>query len=191
MAVTLSELQRRFFDRMDEGSSQYISTAQATDVLNEAYSLLWSLYCERDPKFFETIASITPLVNVRDYPLPTDFRRLTKLYALPTPGATPQQSYHVPLARTMRDEYQGTPSVYNYYQSESNYIPTYEIYGNTLRLDPTPRTAPTFTLSLWYMPHYTPLVNGTDLTHVAIYPGHEQLIINQAVIMIKVAKEEV
>lgn len=189
MAVALSELTRRFFDRMDEGASQYISQQQAIDVINEAYSLLWSEYVKCDGRYFETESIFTPVVNVRDYPLPANFRRLISIYAIPLPIGSVATGYHIPMQRSGRMQYQGGAPV-SYAAFYDQPVPNYMLLGSNIRLDPTPVTAPNFAVALWYLAHYTPLVNTTDTLDPGIFPGHEQYIINQAVIQLKLGKEE-
>lgn len=184
MPVSLSELRRRFFDRMDEGQSQYVSPEQATDCLNEAYTVLWGIYARKDPNFFQTRQYIQPAIAVADYLLPNDFRMLTAAYIVASQGTATR----VPMQRTMRAQYVGTPATT--FEASGVYYPTYELYGPWLRLDPVPSQVPAFKIELWYVQHCMPLVLDSDTLHAAIYPGHEQFLLNQAVIMTKIGKEE-
>ena len=186
MAVTLKELRTRFYDRMDEGqnSSNYVDEPEADTMLNEAYSLLWGIYSRKVPDYFESEATLTPVVGQRDYQLPTDFRSAIKVYWLPQ-GAG---AAHIPMSRIARMTY--TPAVPT--GAWVAPVPAYEIVGDRLRLQPTPTSIPTPApvVSLWYRPHYRPLRADEDTLDSRIYPGHEQFIINQAVIVTKIGKEE-
>lgn len=190
MAISLATLQQRVFDLIDEGSSQYITAQQCTDQINNGYGQLWSKYVLKQPTWFETDYAFTPVVNTRDYALPTNCRRVLKVYALPAPGTAPAVSTHVPLCRTMSQTYMGQPSQWSYYYPTGAWIPTYDLLGNNIRLDPTPTVTPQFQIAVWYEPHYVPLVSGTDTLDAAIWPGHEQFIVLQAAIMLRMGKEE-
>jgi hypothetical protein len=190
MAISLLTLQTRVFDLMDEGLSTYITASQCNDQINNAYAQLWSMYIMKDPKYVETDYQFTPVINTRDYALPTNFRRLIRAFALPIPGATAAQSTHVPLRRTMSGQYMGVPSQYSYYYPTGSWIPSYEIYGTNIRLDPTPTVTPTYQIAVWYQADHIPLVVNTDTLDNTIYPGHEQYIVLQAAIMLRMGKEE-
>ena len=189
--IALSDLRQRFYDLMDEGSSQYISVALANSYINNAGSLLQNFIATEDPWRVYNEAILTPTVNVRDLPLPADFRNALKVYAIPNAIAG-QPPFYVPLMQFNAMRYQQGQYTWSYNTYPlANPLPRYRIMGQVLRLDPTPTVAPVgYTVALQYVTSWTPLVLDTDTLPALQVPGHEQWIVNQAVIYAKL-KEEV
>ena len=182
---TLSDLRQRFYDRFDEGSSQYIDAPQANRYINEAGRHLHNWIVSMNEDYLWTTFPIAVNTNQQDYALPNDFFKDLKVFGVYTApvGNVP---YYWPLQRIMKNEFRGGPATVFRYPF---YAPFgYMIIGQTLRITPIPSYV-NFNLEMWYAPHYAELVNDTDTVHVSVAPGWDEFIVNQAVIAAKLKEE--
>lgn len=187
--TTLADLRQRFYDRFDEGQSLYIDVAQANRLINEAGAHLHNWISTADEWYLWKRYTVLPQANVMDYPLPSDFHKSLKVfgtYANPTPG---QAAYYWPLARIMPEEFRGGPASAFRLPFQQPY--GYMILGNTLRLTPVPQVQQNYAVEMWYAPHYTPLVNDTDVMDISVAPGWDEFVVDYAVISAKIKEESV
>jgi hypothetical protein len=185
--TTLADYRRRFYSRFDEGQSQYIDNATANDLINEARAHLhnWIVTSNEDYMVNEYVFTI--VTNQADYALPADYFKDLKVFGYYSQPSSPQP-YYWPLRRLMRGEYRGgSANIYRYLASAPNI--GYMILGNVLRLDPAPTAVSTVGVKMWYAPHYTPLVNDSDVENAAWVPGWDEYVVNQAVISAKMKEE--
>jgi hypothetical protein len=63
----------------------------------------------------------------------------------------------------------------------------YMMMGQTLRIVPTPQKVTN--LLMWYVPMYVDLTADTDTLEMAMVPGWQEFIINQAVIAARIKEE--
>lgn len=186
-SVFLSDLRQRFYDLMDEGQGQnYVSPAQADQYINNAIALLHNFIVTEDPWRIYKEYNYAPMKGQASLDLPEDFRDALKVYAIPTAS---NGLRYIPLRRF-------NASQYGSFSPEdggllSNPVPSYRIMGNSLRLDPAPANSPVgYTVALWYTPQAPVLKDTSSVYTYTGTQGHEQWIVNQAVIYAKM-KEEV
>jgi hypothetical protein len=185
--TTLVDYRQRFYDRFDEGQSTYIDNAQANRLINEARAHLhnWIVVSNEDYMVSEYV--FTVVANQADYALPVDFFKDLKVFGYYSQPSSPQP-YYWPLPRRMRGEYRGgSANIYRYPTANVGF--GYMILGNVLRLDPMPASGGSVGIKMWYAPHYTPLVNDSDVENAAWVPGWDEYVVNQAVIGAKIKEE--
>lgn len=180
--ATLAELRNRAYALMDEGQSQYLGVAEMDNYVNNAASILHNVVVTESPWRAQKEFTWQPLMGVADYALPTDFRDNLRVF-------TKQGNYFTPLKQFNVSQY-GYGSDNAWRQAPMSCHPRYRIMGNVLKLDPAPTVTPLWTLLMWYAPQYIPMVADTDSLFSFNLSGHEQWVVNSAVIYAK-AKEEV
>lgn len=182
---TLADLRQRFYDRFDEGASQYIDQPQANRLINEAGRWLHNWIVSSSEDYIVSIFSITLVSNQQDYPLPADFFKDLKVFGVNNAvgGAAP---FHWPMRRVMKNEYRGGPATAFRYPFMAPF--GYMIIGNNIRVTPVPSDV-NFSLEMWYAPHYTEMLNDADTCQSSIAPGWDEFIINHAVIAAKIKEE--
>lgn len=186
--TTLADYRQRFYDRFDEGQSQYVDTAQANRLINEARAHLHNWIVTSGEWYIWQTYQIAVVANQTDYALPADFFKDLKVfgyYQSPV-ASTP---YYWPLKRIMPQEFRGGPSD-NYRYLYSGQPFGYLILGDRLRLTRVPSDT-TFNIEIWYAPHFTPLVNDSDQELISVVPGWDEFVVNQAVISAKLKEESV
>jgi hypothetical protein len=184
-SMQLSDLRQRFYDRFDEGSSQYIDQAQANRLINEAGRHLHNWIVSESEDYIVRIYPIQVNVNQQDYPLPSDFFKDLKVWGVytQTSGNIP---YYWPLMKLMKNEFRGGPATVFRYPFYGPF--GYLILGQFLRITPIP-VYNNFNLEMWYAPHYAELINDSDVVDVSVAPGWDEFIVNQAVIGAKLKEE--
>jgi len=181
----LGDLLTRFYDRFDEGSSQYIGTTQATRLINEGGRHLHNWIISVSEDYIVNITTIAITQYQIDYALPNDFFKDIKVFGTYTTAVgTTSVPYYWPMRRVMKNEYRGGPATAF---RLPYYIPFgYMIFGQTFRITPMPDIVNNFGVQLWYAPHYTELVNVTDTMAISVIPGWDEFVINHAVIGAKI-----
>ena len=167
---TLAQLRTKFYNRFDEGSQNYIATAEANDLINEGAEDLytWIVNTAEDYIWREQTGQVT--ATVTDFVLPADFYKALKVFVI-------VNGFYSPLKRLMPDEWSGSVG-----------RPGYMIIDNYLRFSQT-MTSASQNISLWYVPSYTPLVADTDKWSFQYIPGMAEYAVNYATISAR-AKEE-
>jgi hypothetical protein len=187
MSTSLLDLRTRFYNRFDEGATNYISVAEANSLLNEGGEHLHNWIVNEGEYYIWKETPIPMVAGQSDYPLPTDFLKILKVFgtmAYPTVSGSPALR---PLDRLMPEEYRGL-SMGAFQGPYPAIAQCYMLMGNTLRIMPVPM-ATTPQIVLWYAPQYTPLVVDTDLTSLSQFAAAEEFIINQAVIAARLKEE--
>ena len=184
--TTLADYRTRFYSRFDEGQSNYIDTATANSLINEARAHLHNWVVTSNEDYIVNEFSWAFVTGQRDYPLPLDFFKDLKVFLTYSDGTNPT-SYQA-LPRFMRGEQRGG-SAETWGFMPVPYAMRYRILGQVLRLDPAPQTTTGYGVTMEYAPHYTALVNDTDVEQVWTVPGWDEFVVNQAVISAKLKEE--
>jgi hypothetical protein len=186
MAVTLAQLRKQFYNRFDVGAQNYIQTDEANTLINEGASHLHN-WLVTEAEYLIWQESQIPLVpGVSDYPFAPTVQKLLKLFGPAYNPSSVSTPAWMPLHRIMPQEYRGgNMGALNTIQPFWPY--GYMLMGQTLRIIPTPQKA--MTLLMWYVPVYVDLVADTDTTELALVPGYQEFIINQAVIGARIKEE--
>ncbi len=182
---TLQDLRQRFYDRFDEGASQYIDTNQANRLINEGGRWLHNWIISSSEDYIVSKATINVNANQADYPLPADFFKDLKVFGVGTLDAT-NPPYHWALRRLMKNEYHGGSATAFRLPFTAPY--GYMITGQILTISPVPSEV-SFNIEMWYAPHYAEMVNDADTCSSAIVPGWDEFIVNHAVIAAKIKEE--
>lgn len=186
MPVTLAQLRTQFYNRFDVGQQNYIQVAEANSLINEAAAHLhnWLITEAEYLIWGETTIPLTP--GVSDYPIIGSVQKLLKLFGPAIANAAPATPAWIPLRRIMPQEYRGGNM--GAFVSPMPFYPLgYMLMAQTLRVIPTPQKA--MNLLMWYVPAYTDLVNDTDSLELAVVPGWQEFVINQAVIGARIKEE--
>lgn len=184
---TLAELRKRFYDRFDEGQLNYIQVAEANQLINEGAAHFHNWLVSEAEYMIWKEATLPLVPGQSDYPLPTDFMKMLKVFGPNRYPVAAGPASVSPLQRMMPEEYRGL-NMGAYQGPFPQYPQAYMMLGNSLRIMPVPSTA-SGSLLYWYAPMYTPLVLDTDVTPAILEPGWEEFIINQAVIAARIKEE--
>lgn len=169
-APTLASLRTAFYNRFDEGSQNYIGTDEANSLINEACEHLYNWLIASGENYVsrELQGQLTPTQT--DFPLPEDFFKLLKVFIV-------NSGRYTPVPRLMLEEWRGS------------YGPCgYIMIDNLLRFSQS-MTAQNTTVSIFYVPDFTELVNDTDTFSFQYIPGCAEFIVNQAVIGARLKEE--
>lgn len=182
---TLADLRQRFYDRFDEGTSQYIDQPQANRLINEGARWLHNWIVTANEDYIVSITTINLIANRSDYSLPADFMKDLKVFGVSN-AVSGAQPYHWPMRRVMKNEYRGgSATAFRLpYMAPFGYM----ILGNTLRVTPVPSQI-NFNLEMWYAPHYAEMTNDADTCASSIVPGWDEFIVNHAVLGAKIKEE--
>lgn len=169
-APTLATLRTAFYNRFDEGSQNYIGIPEANALINEGAEHLynWLISTGENYVFTELQGTLSPTVT--DFALPADFFKLLKVFVV-------NGGIYTPIPRLMLDEWTGSFGRFGYIL-----IDGYLRFSQSV-------SRPTATISMWYAPTYTRLVNDTDAFSFQYIPGSAEFIINQAVIAARIKEE--
>lgn len=186
MAVTLAQLRKQFYSRFDVGAQNYIQTDEANQLINEGASHLHN-WLVTEAEYLIWQESLLPLVaGQSDYPFPPTTQKLLKLFGPAYNAASVTTPAWMPLHRIMPQEYRGG-SMGALNQPIPFWPHGYMLMGQTLKIIPTPQKA--MNLLMWYVPVFQDMVADTDTTELALAPGYQEFIINQAVIGARIKEE--
>lgn len=179
--TTLLDLRTRAYQLMDEGQSQYLGVAEMNNYINNAAAILHNIIAVDDPWRVKEESFHGLKAKQHLYQIPDPLMRLLRVFHVTPQGRYTQLKSYNP------SEYEGgiDPS-YTVCFPGFRYV----LMRNFIRIDPAPSTVNGDMLVLWYTPQYQPLLADTDTLPYYQLSGHEQWIINGAVIYAK-TKEEV
>lgn len=187
MPSALSDLRTRVYARVDEGAQNYVGVPEMNALINEGAEHLHNWIVSEGEAYAWKESTIPLLTNQSDYTLPTDFMKLLKLFGPATNSTTIGPPALKPMNRIMPGEYRGMNM--GWYQGPSPQYPqAYMLLGNVLRIMPVP-SVNSGSVVLWYAPNFAPLVADTDMTELAMFPGAEEFIVNQAAIGFRLKEE--
>lgn len=148
--VQLVMLRNRMLQRANLENSRLISTEEATDYINQAWSMVYEILVQTDESYSTTSIVYNTTNSVATYPLPSDFYK--------------ERGVDVNFSGIIIDAKRFMFSERNLYQSPSIWTEgspiAFNIVGNNLVLYPTPQGA--FIVTLWYAPTPTLLAQDTD-----------------------------
>jgi len=175
--LTLAELRTAARQEADKENDFHVSEAELTRYINvaiaELYDMLVSAYGN---EYFTKQGTPFQTNNGNTYPLPADFYKMTGVDVNYSPGNKPIALKPIPFHER------------NFYRVPGPRIPyqlKYMIVGNDIVLVPNPNSG--YTITLWYIPKCTYLVNDNDTFNG--YNGWEEYVIVWAAIKM-LAKEE-
>lgn len=156
--ITLTDLISRARSRADMVNSLFCTDAEFTVFVNSAYAELYELLVKTFEDYFLTSTTIATVAGTDTYALPVGMFKLrgVDLLLSAAPG------HYVPLERFEFEERwkfaDGWSSGYTAAGTQLNYT----LVNKQLLLAPAPDGI--YSLKVWYVPNYTPLVAGSDVT---------------------------
>lgn len=186
MGVSLAQLRKQFYNRFDVGAQNYIQVDEANTLLNEGASHLHNWLVTEAEYLIWQETTIGLLPGVSDYPFPPTMQKLLKLFGPSIANAQISVPAWVPMQRIMPNEYRGG-NMGAWATVQPSWPFAYMLMGQVLRIIPTPQKPAN--LLMWYVPTYIDLVADTDQVELALVPGYQEFIINQAVIGARIKEE--
>jgi hypothetical protein len=159
ITMQLSDLRTAAKQRADMVFSNFLTTAEWNQVINQSYLELYDLLIEKyeSDYFVQTPYSFsTDGVNVL-FPLPPDFYKLKGLDVQLTGVNTGQWFTVRRINFSERNKYNLPTALSGYRYSHLGY----KLVGANIMLQPLPQAGLSF--RLWYAPRLTPLVLDTDV----------------------------
>lgn len=154
-AVSLTKLMTRARNRADKLNDPHVGDDELVDYINEGakrlHELVVGAYGE---DYVKKESAFTTVSGQRDYPLPSDFFKLTGVDLTVSNKAIPLKRFMEP----ERDAYRNVSTV------SWLSVPRYKLEGNNLRLYPAPSIATPGTII--YIPLLQVLVGGVGSTYV-------------------------
>lgn len=168
MSITLSDLRTAVRRRADQENSRFISDAELDTYINAAYAELYDLLVSRFADYFLTNETFTLGGSTSSNSLPAghyktrgvDMQVNGEWISLPQWMFGERNANRRGLARLARGGI------------------SYRVAGGNLMFQPEGDTAGTF--RHWYIPRYTPLVNGTDVLS-GVLDFEEYIIVDGAI----------
>lgn len=156
-------------DRTNLSDDGFVSFAEVRDYVNAEASLLYDILVrEYDSNYFLTIKNdYTLTAGTEAYALPTDFYKAIKLFYRQG-GERRYALRRFNPEDDVDNTYAPVISTYCY----PRYL--YRIMGGNIYIYPNPTTGDN--LELWYVPHYTKLVNEGDTITINVPVGWEDVI---------------
>jgi hypothetical protein len=151
-AVSLTTLRARARERADFTSSAFVSdTATSLDAwINEGAQELHDLLVTHDgDEYAASSTSFSTVVGTSDYSLPTDFLKLLAVDWASNGRQIDLKKFELKERNAYRSQL-----------ASALLLPRYRLAGNSIRLYPAPTVVTTVTV--WYVPALTVLVNGAD-----------------------------
>lgn len=147
--VTLAYLKEQVRARADQQNSQFIQDAELTNYINGSVSSLYDLLVETAEDYYMASQVIPIIQGTNEYSLPTNFYKVLGVDYLVNNKPVPMSRFN------FRDRH-----LYNYLDARPEIV-RYAIWGSLLVFKPVaPRIA---SVTLWYVPTVTKLVNDTDV----------------------------
>lgn len=177
--MTLTELLAAVRQRADIVNSQFITDPELTSYINQSYFELYDILVQKyGDNYYVSSATITTDGTNDKYSLPTDFLKLLGVdLVLATDANVTLRQFN------MSDRNRFTAPNFQSFYGVTNL--RYRLHGNQLWLTPKPSSGQT--LTVFYVPRMTPLVNGADT--VDGVSGWTEYIILDAVIKCKLKGE--
>lgn len=164
--VTLSYLKGQVRSRADQQNSQFISDAELTNFINGSASSLYDLLVQAAEDYYVQSEVIPIVQGTNEYTLPSMFYKILGVdyYVNNKP---------VPMSRFMFRE----RHLYNYLDARPEIV-RYATWGQELIFKPqAPQIA---SVTVWYVPRITLLVNDSDLLD-GVNGWEEYLILDAAI----------
>jgi len=152
LAATLATLRTRAQRRADLENSNFVGTAEWTDLINEAYVELWDLLVAAYADWFLSSSEFTLSGSTSTQALPADFYKLVELDYVTGPGT---------------DDFDPVPRFT--FRARNRGDRAYRVMGNLIRISPATQAPGTY--RAWYIQGPTLLVNDADSTSALIPTG--------------------
>lgn len=175
-STTRSQLVTRVRSAADMANSQFVSDSEIVTWLDVALSELWDILVTTFEDYVESEDTITLENGTTDYALPDDFYKLLS-------ADLESNGVKYTLRRFMHRE--------RNYRANSSPIGIgdyqYRVVGSTIRFIPTPMVSQTVTLK--YIPQYTPMAADDTVVNSAIPQGWEEYAVLDAAIQCLLKEE--
>lgn len=172
--ATLSEMLTELRARGGYRRSTSLTDAILTPFLNSGIAEVHELIAKHAPDFLVTSSDLVTTPGTATVALPTTFYKLRRVDLVDGASSTRLRSFQID-----EETYLDAATVWD--ASVGVARPRYMLQAGTLRFVPTP--AAVQTVRIWYVPHATKLVEGTDLYNGV--NGFEDLVYEHALRLCK------
>lgn len=169
MSYTLADLRALVRQRADMENSDFVSTTEVDNYINDSYEELWDLLVATyGSEYFVQVACGTTTADCSAMDLPEDFYKLVAVF-------WDRSSTDKPKLRPFAfGDWAYDPSA-----RWDNCTPRYRLAANSLIFDPKPATEES--MELWYVPQCERLTSTTSTLEVGARPWHEYIVIDAAI----------
>lgn len=162
--MTFLEMQTRVGELINQAVTDDTKTITETEVkanLNVGYNMVKGAVTRVNQSFYLRKADTDTVASQASYTLPTDLRRISRVEIEYVDGTPVKAQY---LDRNFKESANLTYSTDN---------PAYSVVGNMIELDPTPSSAVTDGLIIWYIENPADMSNDADEPSLPV--GYEYL----------------
>lgn len=174
---TLATLRTRCQERVDKVNSTFVSTAEWTRLINQAYARLYAVLTSKYPDYYSTSANLAVTSGVEYTALPSSFYKATALFYLDGTTRRPMEEFNL----------HDLGSFANPWPSTSAIVTAYRLVGANVYWFPKPGESGT--VELWYIPQVTRLASDSDVISAQVVDGWEEFIINDVAAKVRVKEE--
>lgn len=172
--ATLTEMLAELRARGGYRRSTALTDAILTPFLNAGIAEVHELIVKHNPAFLVTSADIPTVAGTATVALPTTFYKGRKVELVIGSAVTKLRAYDLD-----EETFLGEAELWDPGVGASR--PRYLFQASTIRFVPTPQSV--MTIRLWYVPHATKLVSGSDSYNGV--NGHEDLVYEHALRLCK------
>lgn len=174
--VTRATLGTRALQRANLEYSNFISQAELNQLVDTSMAKIHNFMVGLFEDYYVKRCNITTAPNVQYYQLPPDFMKTRQVFYTDLTG----YQYPMPMLNIY------DLANYQPQSTDTGYPAGYVIENNELVIYPKPYiTAPATTLTLWYIPQYTPPVNDNDQIPRQVAFGWDEWVINDVAVQIR------